>query len=365
MFCAGALAGLCLYTYIPARVVFPTISAFVAFQLFSRSPKNVIRWILPWIVAVFVAVLPMLIVSGDEVVTQMLGRVIGGQAEPSNLGMIDRIVTNIELNLFAFNFNEHISHYVSGSLFDPITALVAVVAIGFTIGGLKDHSSILLLAWLSLVFAATGLISPYGHAAITRLFPMIPPIALMIGVFASRFVWPIDINFLSSSGARVISPKAITIIALVVIGATVLMLNFQRLRTETPSVFHNSPVAVSLRAFQSEPCNRFADDQILFISRDEHIIRRVLDSYEPGSIYTNPEQASEFQGIPKFLNHEQAIEHDSYNFAQYGCIIFSHPWEEIPTQILRSLSDFNPSGRTIDVADNPGKTTIKVFLTRP
>ncbi|MXZ00484.1 hypothetical protein F4Y93_07485, partial [Candidatus Poribacteria bacterium] len=310
MFCAGALAGLCLYTYIPARVVFPTILVFVAFQVFSRSPQNVIRWILPWIVAVFVAVLPMLIVSGDEVVTQMLGRVIGGQGEPSDLGLIDRIVTNIELNLFAFNFNEHISHYVSGSLFDPITASIAVVAVGFTIGGLRDHSSILLLVWLGLAFAATGLISPYGHTATTRLFPMIPPIALMIGMFASRFVWPIDINFLSSSGARVISPKAITITALVVICATVLMLNFQRLRTETPSVFHNSPVAVSLRAFESEPCTRFADDQILFISRDEHIIRRVLDSYEPGSIYTNPEQASEFPGIPKFLNHEQAIEHD-------------------------------------------------------
>ena len=365
MFCAGALAGLCLYTYIPARVVFPTILAFVAFQVFSRSPQNVIRWILPWIVAMSVAVLPMLIVSGDEVVTQMLGRVIGGQTEPSDLGMIDRIMTNIELNLFAFNFNEHISHYVSGSLFDPITASIAVVAVGFTIGGLRDHSSILLLAWLGLAFAATGLISPYWHTAVTRLFPMVPPIALMIGIFASRFVWPIDINFLSSSGARVISPKAITIIVLVIIGAIVLMLNFQRLRTETPSVFHNSPVAVSIRAFQSEPCNRFADDQIVFISRDEHIIRRILDSYEPGSVYMNPEQVGELPSITKFLNHEQALEHDLSDFDRYECVIFSHPWEEIPTQILRDLSDFNPSGRTIDVADNSSKTTIKAFLTRP
>ena len=83
-----------------------------------------------------------------------------------------------------------------------------------------------------------------------------------------------------------ISPKAITIIALVIIGATVLTINFQRLRTETPSVFHNSPVAVSLRAFQSESCNRFADDQILFISRDEHIIRRVLDFLMNQGAYT-------------------------------------------------------------------------------
>ena len=79
----------------------------------------------------------------------------------------------------------------------------------------------------------------------------------------------------------------------------------------------------------------------------------------------NPEQAGELPSITKFLNHEQAIEHDLSDFDRYECVIFSHPWEEIPTQILRDLSDFNPSGRTIDVADNSSKTTIKAFLTRP
>ncbi len=365
MFVAGALAGLCIYTNVAARVIFPTILVFAALQVFSQRPKNVGRWILPWIVGVAIAALPMLIVDGNELATQMFARVIGGQPEPSDLGTLDRVKANIELNLFAFNFNEHISHYVSGSLFDPITASIAVVAVGFALGRFRNVSSLFLMLWLGFAFAGTGAISPYWHAAITRLFPMVPPIALMVGIFASSFVWPIDINFWRSSGSRLISPKAAAILALLAIGAFVLMLNAQRFRTETPSVFHNSPVAVSLRAFESEPCNRFADDQILFISRDEHIIRRVLDSYEPGSIYTNPERASEFQGIPKFLNHEQAIEHDSSDFARYGCVIFSHPWEEIPTQILRDLSDFNPSGRTIDVADNSRKTTIKVFLTRP
>lgn len=365
MFVAGALAGMCIYTNVAARVIFPTILVFAALQVFSQRPKNVGRWILPWIVGAAIAALPVLIVDGNELVTQMFARVIGGQPEPSDLGTFDRVKANIELNLFAFNFNEHISHYVSGSLFDPITASIAVVAVGFALGRLQNVSSLFLILWLGFAFAGTGAISPYWHTAITRLFPMVPPIALMIGIFASRFVWPININFLSSSSSRVISPKAITIIVLVVIGATVLMLNFQRLRTETPSVFHNSPAAVSIRAFQSEPCNRFADDQIVFISRDEHIIRRILDSYEPGSVYMNPEQANELPGITKFLNHEQALEHDLSDFDRYECVIFSHPWEEIPTQILRDLSDFNPSGRTIDVADNSSKTTIKAFLTRP
>ena len=365
MFVAGALAGMCIYTNVAARVIFPTILLFAALQVLSQRPKDVGRWMLPWIAGMAIAALPMFIVDGNELVTQMFGRVIGGQPEPSDLGTFDRINMNVELNLFAFNFNEHISHYVSGSLFDPITASIAVVAVGFSVGRLRDASSLFLVLWLGFAFAGTGVISPYWHTALTRLFPMVPPIALMVGIFASRFVWPIDINFLNSSGSRAISPKTVAIVALLAIGALVLMLNVQRFRTETPSVFHNSPVAVSLRAFQSEPCNRFADDQIVFISRDEHIVRRILDSYEPGSIYTNPEQAIEFPGIPKFLNHEQAIERDITDFDRYECVIFSHPWEEIPSQILERLSASNPAGRAIDVSDNSRKTVIKVFLTRP
>ena len=365
MFVAGALAGMCIYTNVAARVIFPTILVFAALQVLSQRPVSVVRWGMPWIVGMAIAVLPMLIVDGNELVTQMLGRVIGGQPEPSHLGTFDQVKENIELNLFAFSFNEHISHYVSGSLFDPITASISVVAVGFALGRLRDASSLFLIIWLGFAFLGTGAISPYWHTAVTRLFPMVPPIALMVGIFASRFVWPIDINFLGGSVLRAVSPKAVTVVALLVAGTLVLMLNAERLGTETPSVFQNSPAAVSIRAFQSEPCNRFADDQIVFISRDEHIIRRILDSYEPGSVYMNPERASEFPGIPKFLNHEQAIEHDLSDFDRYACVIFSHPWEEIPRKILTDLSASNPSGRTIDVADNSKKTTNKVFLMRP
>lgn len=364
MFIAGALAGVCVYTNVAARVVFPTILVFAGLQVFYHRPKVLARWMLPWVVGMAIATLPMLIVDGNELVTQMLGRVIGVQPEPSDLSLIDRVKTNLELNLFAFNFNDHISHYVSGSLFDPTTASIAVVAVGFAAGRLRDVSSLFLILWLGFAFAGAGAISPYWHTAVTRLFPMVPPIALMVGIFASRFAWPIDINFRRNSGSLLVSPKAITIVALLAIGLFVLMLNTQRFRTETPAVFHNSPVAVSIRALRSEPCNQFAQEQIVFISRDEHIIRRVLDSYEPGSIYTNPEQASEFSGIPKFLNHEQAIEYDLSDLNRYSCVILSHPWEDIPTQILGDLSASNPFGRAIDVADNPGKTTIKVFVTR-
>ena len=364
MFIAGALAGMCMYTNVAARVVFPVILVFGGLQIFAQRPKNVIQWLLPWMVGGAIVILPMLMVDGNEVATRLFGRVIGGQPEPSDLGTVDRVIENVELNLFAFNFNEHISHYISGSLFDPITASVSVIAVGFALGRLRDVSSLFVMLWFALAFAGTGAISPYWHTAVTRLFPMVPPIALMLGILVSQFVWPIEINLQMRSWSRALHPKTVTIVALLAVGALVLMLNVQRFRTETPEVFHNSPVAVAIRAFQSDPCDRYADGQIVFISRDEHIIRRILNSYEPGSIYLDQRRASEFVGIPKFLNHEQANEYEITDLNRFECLIFSHPWEQTPTRILRDLEVLNQSGATTRVSDTSGKTTITVFQPR-
>ena len=162
-----------------ARIVFPIIVAFgIWWYIFGPSRGNW-KWVFPFIVGVALASLPILVVDGSELVGQMYGRVIGGQNEPSQLGLIDRISRNIDFNLFAFNFNEHNSHYVSGSLFDPISAVAAVVATGFAVGRVRDPASVFLIIWLVLAFAATGAISPYDwHTVVTRLFAMMLPSSL-------------------------------------------------------------------------------------------------------------------------------------------------------------------------------------------
>ena len=362
LFLAGAIAGLCFYTNYSARIIMPILFLVLLIHTFPRIEfRRGSHLILGFLWAVW----PLFLVNGSTVIATMLSVAVSGQPEAVDGTVIDRMIANINLNLYAFNFNERTSHYISGSLLDPISATIAVLAAGFTLGRLRTPAARLLIVWSLIAFLATAVASPYWHTAVTRLYPLLLPISLMTGLLVTRIVWPIDINFLTSSGSRAINPKAITIIALVVIGAAVLILNVQRFKSETPSVFHNSPVAASLRAFQTEPCGRFPDDQVVFISRDEHTIRRVLNSYEPGSIYINPAEAGQFQGIPKFLNHEQANGYELDDLNRFGCVIFSHPWEEIPTQILRNLSATNPFGRTIEVTDNSGKTTVDVFQPRP
>ena len=362
LFLAGAVAGLCFYANFSARIIMPLLLLVLLIHMF---PRMEFRRGLHLVLGFLWAVWPLFLVNGSAVITSMLSVAVGGQPEAVDGTVLDRMIANINLNLYAFNFNERSSHYISGSLLDPVSATIAVIAAGFTLGRIRNPASRMLVVWCSIAFLATAVASPYWHTAVTRMYPLLLPISLMTGLLVTRIVSPIDINFLTTSGSKAIHPKAIMIIALVVIGAAVLQLNVQRFKTDTPTEFHNSSVAVSLRAFQSEMCTRFPDDQIAFISRDEHTIRRVLDSYAPGSIYINPEEAGQFQGIPKFLNHEQANEYELDDLNRFGCVIFSHPWEQIPTKLLLNLSATNPLGTTFEVADNSNKTKIKVFQPRP
>ena len=361
-FVAGALMGICFYTNVAARVGLPTVAVFAVLLQFSNPSRRTLNWLIPLIVGIVLAVLPMLLVDGNEVITGLFGRVLGGQGEHSDLSLYERIITNINLNLFAFNFNQHSSHYISGSLLDPISGALVVVATGFGLGRFRDPTSLFLLIWLILAFAATGGLSPYDwHAAITRLFPMMLPLSLLAGMFIARFIWPIQMNLFWVDGSRIFNSKTITIVALTVVGMVTLMLNYQRAEYETPIVFQQSPVAVTIGAMQSETCGNLEHDRIAIVSRDQHVVRRILNAYDPGSVSLYPNKAGEVPGTPLLLDHQQAASRGIPDAEDFGCIIFSHPWESEPAEVLRTIEAENPQAVAIPFSDQSGKTTITIL----
>lgn len=360
-FVAGVVAGLCMYTNVAARIVYPVIIAFFIWRAFIGDRKDFRNWAIPMLVGVAVTALPIFVVDGSGLVDQMLGRVIGGQGEATELGTIERLIRNLELNLYAFNYNEHITHYVSGSLLDPVSAVIAVAAVAFALGRIGDPASDFLVIWLALGFAATGGLSPYDwHVATTRLFPLMIPLSLAMGLFIAKFVWPVDINFYAAGESPVLSPKLITIVALMLAGGLVWILNYQRSEVDTPSVYHNSPIAVTIGAIKSEHCAQLPGERVAIVSRGEHVVRRILDSYDPGSIQTDP-HAPPLPDSPVFLNHEQALDGGLGDANRFGCVIFSHPWEPEPTRILNELQASIPNGVVIRFSDLSRKTTISIF----
>ena len=360
-FVAGTLAGLCIYTNISARVIYPVIFAFAVWMVLVRtfSIKNMWNWGLPLIVGATVAALPIFLVENTEMIGPIFDRLVGGQHQVVEVGIVDVIARNVELNLFAFNSNDKVSHWVSGSLLDPLSAIVAVVALAFALGRITDHVSVFLLIWFAIGFVGLGALSPHDHVVVSRMFPLIIPLSLAMGLFVSKFVWPIEINVYSPSGSSILGSKAITIIALILVGGLVLMLNYQRYEYDTPSVYHTPPPVVAIGALR-EHCANVPLDRVAFISRDQHMIRLALNSYEPGSIQLDP-NATQSPGQPLFLDNQQVIEQGLGQADRYSCIIFSHPWEPEPAKVLEDLQTSNLNGVVIPFSDPSGITTISIF----
>ncbi len=360
-FVAGFLAGICIYTNVAARIVAPTIAFFAIWLFVFKQDRNILKWAIPCLIGALVAAGPILLIDGTELIDQMFGRVLGGQGESSDLGFYDRVLRNIELNLFAFNYNEHSSHFVSGTLFDPLTAALAVVAAGFALGRFRDPASAFLLIWLVLAFGATGAISPYDwHTAVTRMFPMVLPFSLLIGLFVSNFLWPIDVRVLRGND-DLFNRKAIFVAGILAVGLITLIANYERAKIDTPSVFHNSPVAVSIGALQSEHCKHNPLEKIAIVSNGQHVVRRILNSYEPGSVELHPQDVFEHSDAPLVIDNQHALERGFADADRFGCIIFSHPWEYEQAQLLSNLRSEYPSGYVIPFADHSGKTTISIF----
>ena len=360
-FVAGFLAGICIYTNVAARIVAPTIAFFAIWLFVFKQDRNILKWAIPCLIGALVAAGPILLIDGTELIDQMFGPVLGGQGESSDLGFYDRVLRNIELNLFAFNYNEHSSHFVSGTLFDPLTAALAVVAAGFALGRFRDPASAFLLIWLVLAFGATGAISPYDwHTAVTRMFPMVLPFSLLIGLFVSNFLWPIDVRVLRGND-DLFNRKAIFVAGILAVGLITLIANYERAKIDTPSVFHNSPVAVSIGALQSEHCKHNPLEKIAIVSNGQHVVRRILNSYEPGSVELHPQDVFEHSDAPLVIDNQHALERGFADADRFGCIIFSHPWEYEQAQLLSNLRSEYPSGYVIPFADHSGKTTISIF----
>ena len=361
-FIAGVATGLCIYTNIVARVIFPAVVITAGLLHILKPQAKIGGWAVPWLLGCVVAVFPIFLIDGYALIDQTLGRVIGGQGEVSDLTMVERLLRNVHLNLYAFNFNEKTTHYVSGSLLDPVSAILAVAATAFAVGRFRDDASLFLVVWVVLAFVATGGISPYDwHTAVTRLFPMMLPLSLLIGLFVSNVYWPIKLRIVNHSGAQIVNPRFFSVIGIAVISVLIWQMNYQRVVFDTPSVFQNSPASVSIGAMRSDHCASFELRQIAFVSRDVHLIRRILDSYDPGSVELYPSENTEGTESPLFLDHQQAQDWDVRTAMQFGCVIISHPWEGEPSSVMMQLREAYPSGGVINYSDQSGKTTIVIF----
>ena len=347
IYASGALAGFGLLFNIVARAA--TIVVF----LYALSQPNIRRRLIslwPWALGVCLTVLPLFFVNGAEVLTSVADRIVSPSSQHASEyeGILGRILANSVQNLTAFNYNSRVSHYVSGSLLDPISAALALLGLGYCLGTIRKASSQLLLIVFAVLATGTALLSPYPYVPITRMSGMLIPLALMAGVLVARFS---DGAVSPSTGATagVLGGRALQISALSILAAAVLALNAWQFWVATPQVFQHTREAVAIGAMRSDACEGAAGDVVVLGRTTIPLLKPALESYHPNG------------PLPHLLDHSD-IEANRTPPESPRCVVLMNPSDEEIQSFKQDLASRFPEGRFSIFANPSNTTSVEVFV---
>ena len=329
LFAAGVLAGLGLYTALPARVIFPLLAVWL---IINRVGLRRLAGLWPVALGFAVCALPFLVTNGAQTFLVMgLDTISPASRYSSEIGNpLSRIAGNLEHNLLVWWWNDHMSHYTSGSLLDVVSGVLAIVGIGIAVGKWRPSDK-LLLAWLIMTVAATAIAAPYSHPPLTRMHSTLIPLALLSGVGVSECL-----NWIK--GYR--TYKYVAVAGLLVV---ILALNVWRFQVTTPNILpHYSLESLAIKAWQSDECG--ADNDTLFVGRDGHLVDLVLLTYIPEG------------ERPRVVGYEDPLVLPPGP----ACKIFFRPDDPQAQQRLQILDDVFSMRSTV-VANPSGHTYVEVI----
>ncbi len=328
LFVAGLLAGLALYTALPARVVYVLFICWALLKIRSRAE---LLGLWPVAVGFAACAIPYLVENRLESVLVMGRDTISPYSIYSSEigGSLSRVVGNLD-NLAIWWLNpDHATHYTSGSLLDRVSGTMVIVGIGAALLQWRTPHKFLLL-WLVVTMVPTALLAPYPQAPLTRMHSAILPMSLLSGVM-------VDSALRHMSAGRYYKVAAVCVIAMFVIG-----LNVFRFQYVTPQALGGyMPETLAVRAWESDVCER--GDDTLFIGSEGHLMDLVVWSYVTDG--PRPEVIEDYDD-PRVLA------------AVSGCKVFFKPWQEGAREALAGLS-----GRT-EIHENP-RGLVRVLVVPP
>ena len=328
LFAAGVLAGLGLYTALPARVILPLLAVWL---IINGVGLRRLAGLWPVALGFAVCALPFLVTNGAETFLVMgLDTISPNSRYGSEIGSpLSRITGNLERNLLVWWWNDHMSHYTSGSLLDMVSGVLAIVGIGVAVGKWRPSDK-LLLAWLLMTVAATAIAVPYSHPPLTRMHSTLIPLALLSGVGVSECLRWIK-------GYR--TYKYVAVAGLL---AVILALNVWRFQVTTPNALpHYMPESLAVKAWQSDECG--ANNDTIFVGRDGHLMDLVLLTYIPEG------------ERPKVVEYEDSLVLQPWP----ACKIFFRPDDPQAQQRLQILEDVFSMGSAV-VANPSGHSSVEV-----
>jgi 4-amino-4-deoxy-L-arabinose transferase-like glycosyltransferase len=351
LFGCGIAAGLSFYTFYSARTTIPIIGLFLILRANWRDNLSWRHWweqlqkFWPIALGAVLAAGPIFAASGLTVITRMFNEVPGGYDASVTGPPGQKILSNFWLNIPAFWINGHVAHYISGSLMDPLSAILAALGIGVAIRWWGHAGVRFLLIWALVAIGTTALLSPHTTTAVTRLLFDIPPLAVL-GALAARQLWESRPERLSLPSTGLVPMEAAASLIVVV-----LALNINRFWYVTPTRYHLTNDAVVVGALRSPLCQ---DDpaRAVVVMRGLGLVRGALTSYRPE------------KDLPRLLPQADLKPGQLIPVGNAHCVVFGDPLEEPAKVALDELLKATPGSTVTPFRDRAGVGTVMVFTPR-
>ena len=268
---SGVTAGLGFYTVFSARSTIVILAIFLLFALRRISLRSA------WFIAFgfVLAFLPMLATEKWELISTMSDQSVLGRGEPGS-----GVLVNAVKSLVGFNFDDgHPQHHSSGSMLEPISAVLFVLGLGLSLRYVRDLRFRFLLIWYLVALTATGVASPYPFLAVQRIAYVIP-VVVALGAVALDSAFGLVEQRLNRDRfavpVRRLASASLTAILLILLLAAVGS-NLYRFWHVTPNVEPPTANSLLMRAVESDTCNR-SDRSSVVIGTEHPILIEAISS---------------------------------------------------------------------------------------
>lgn len=263
LFGAGLISGFCFY-----GSHFSMISPLLIFMYFIFSGKFLkkIKGVLIYLVGFLTIFIPCVLINYRVFSDPVMGRSLLGSTEIPDGRRFIYFWKNIGISFLAFFKNNRTSHFVSGSLIDPISGLFLAIGLLTIIWFWREYKFIIVKFILLLVMV--GGLSQYPYVAITRLYFLLPTVSLIAALGYLSF----EKMLLSLK-----LPKLALFSITVIIFLAVFILNYYRFYYQTPKKMDLTKEALVMGAVQACPVCR--NQALIICDPPNHLIRSALDSH--------------------------------------------------------------------------------------
>lgn len=315
---SGVCAGLGWYTFYSSRA---TIVILLLSTLLIVPPRVWTRFLVPLVAGFAIMVAPLVLVNGPETITGMLIRTGAASNEVvANRDLL--LVYNVFRTLTAFNYNTRVSHYTSGSLAEPFTAALYVLGAAWAVWSWRDVRSRLLLVWLGVALAATGVVSQYDFVTITRLHFALPAVALLAAVAVERTIAAIR----GLAPAR--AGMALTVLCTAGVMSVMAGSNLYRWFVVSPRIVPTTPDTVAVRILEDPRCQSAPNPPQVIARQQSGALMAALRWYTPLT--------------PPVMTSYPANADELRQLVASRCVILYRPDEPEAQDVLRQFAAVQP-----------------------